>query len=110
MSVAMMAHKEQRERPTMRDSKERKPPATSRRRLLKAGAVLVAGGAALPAQDLIRVSTQASAQGAADAELIRLQSARRILLKGGTVLTLDRQLGDFAQADVLMEDGKVHEV
>jgi 5-methylthioadenosine/S-adenosylhomocysteine deaminase len=56
----------------------------------------------------------AIAQGAGaaqpDAELARLQGQRRILLKGGVVLTLDRQVGDFAQADVLIEDGKISAV
>jgi cytosine/adenosine deaminase-related metal-dependent hydrolase len=54
----------------------------------------------------------APAQGGTDvgAELVRLQGQRRILLKGGVVLTLDRQVGDFAQADVLIEDGKIREV
>ena len=57
-------------------------------------------------------ATSAAAQGAAgaDPELGRLQAQRRILLKGGVVLTLDRQVGDFAQADVLIEDGKIREV
>ena len=45
-----------------------------------------------------------------DAELRALQGARRILLKGGVVLSLDPQVGDFAQADVLIEDGKIREV
>jgi hypothetical protein len=48
--------------------------------------------------------------GAADAELARVQGERRILLKGGVVLSLDRQVGDFAQADVLIEGGKIREV
>jgi cytosine/adenosine deaminase-related metal-dependent hydrolase len=75
----------------------------SRRTFLKAGAGLAAG-AALPAA--------ASAQGgpAADPDLARLQSARRILLKGGVVLTMDPQVGPFANADVLIENGKVREV
>ena len=51
---------------------------------------------------------QAAAQG--DAELARVQGARRILIKGGVVLTLDRAVGDFASADVLIEDGKIREV
>jgi 5-methylthioadenosine/S-adenosylhomocysteine deaminase len=38
------------------------------------------------------------------------KGARRILLKGGLVLSLDRQVGDFARADVLIEDGKIREV
>jgi len=45
-----------------------------------------------------------------DPELARLQAQNRILLKGGVVLSLDRQVGDFAQADVLVENGKIREV
>ena len=45
-----------------------------------------------------------------DAELRGLRGQRRILLRGGVVLTLDRQVGDFAQADVLIEEGKIREV
>jgi 5-methylthioadenosine/S-adenosylhomocysteine deaminase len=45
-----------------------------------------------------------------DAELMRLQGQQRVLLKGGVVLTLDRQVGDFAQADVLIENGKISAV
>jgi cytosine/adenosine deaminase-related metal-dependent hydrolase len=57
----------------------------------------------------------ALAQGAApaaatDPELSRLLTRPRILIKGGVVLTLDRQIGDFARADVLIEDGKIREV
>jgi 5-methylthioadenosine/S-adenosylhomocysteine deaminase len=78
---------------------------TSRRNFLKAGAGLAAGGA-VP----FGLPGRAAAQGAADPELDRLQRGRRILLRGGVVLTLDRQLGDFARADVLIEDGKIREV
>jgi 5-methylthioadenosine/S-adenosylhomocysteine deaminase len=35
---------------------------------------------------------------------------RRILLKGGVVLSLDPQVGDFEQADVLIEGSKIVEV
>src|SRR5262245_9423658 len=73
----------------------------SRRRILKAGAALVAVASATQPR---------SAAAQADADLARLQGARRILLKGGIVLSLDRQVGDFAQADVLIEDGKIREV
>ena len=34
----------------------------------------------------------------------------RILLKGGTVLTLDPKIGNFTQADVLIEGIKIAEV
>jgi cytosine/adenosine deaminase-related metal-dependent hydrolase len=71
----------------------------SRRDILKVGAALATGASVLPAQ--------AKAQ---DGELARVQWARRILIKGGVVLTLDRAVGDFAQADVLIEDGKIREV
>jgi cytosine/adenosine deaminase-related metal-dependent hydrolase len=36
--------------------------------------------------------------------------ARRILIKGAVVLTLDRARGDFANADILIEDGRIREV
>ena len=74
---------------------------TSRRSFFKAGAGLAATGTLLQ-------PGLALAQG--DGDLARVQGARRILLKGGVVLTLDRQVGDFAQADVLIEDGKIREV
>ena len=38
---------------------------------------------------------------------IRTGGTNRILLKGGTVLTLDRALGDFETADVLIEGAKI---
>ncbi len=76
---------------------------TSRRKFLRASAGLAAGVVAAEA-----LPERAIAQG--DAELSRLRRQRRILLKAGVVLTLDRQVGDFAQADVLIEDGKIREV
>ena len=78
---------------------------TSRRNFLRSGAALAVGGIAAPTP-----SSSAFAQGAADSELARAQRQRRVLLRGGVVLTLDRQIGDFAQADVLIEDGKIREV
>jgi len=76
----------------------------SRRTFLKSSAGLVAGGAAA------HVLAGGAVAQEADAELRGLQGQRRILLKGGVVLTLDPQVGDFAQADVLIEDGKIREV
>jgi 5-methylthioadenosine/S-adenosylhomocysteine deaminase len=82
---------------------------SSRRAFLKAGAALAAGGAV---GQVPPGSARAQGVGAADGdpELRRLQTQRRILIKGGVVLTLDRRIGDFAQADVLIEDGKIREV
>jgi 5-methylthioadenosine/S-adenosylhomocysteine deaminase len=78
----------------------------SRRLFLKSSAGLLAAGAAAPGTAL----AQGAGAAAADAELGRLQGQRRILIKGGVVLSLDRQVGDFARADVLIEDGKIREV
>jgi len=80
---------------------------TSRRKFLKSSAGLAAGGTL--AQVFPEKATAQDAA-AADAELARLQRQGRILLKGGVVLTLDRQVGDFASADVLIEDGKIREI
>src|SRR4029077_15922959 len=75
----------------------------SRRAFLRAGAGLAAG-AVLPAT--------ASAQGGqgTDPELARLRSQRRILLKGGVVLTMDSQISHYAKADVLIENVEIREV
>jgi 5-methylthioadenosine/S-adenosylhomocysteine deaminase len=77
----------------------------SRRGFLTAGISLAAGAG------LTQLSpSEAAAQGGSDAELARVQGARRVLLQGGVVLTLDPQVGGFAQADVLIENGKIREV
>ena len=82
---------------------------SSRRAFLKAGAALAAGGAVA---QIPPGSALAQSLGGPDAEteLRRLQTQRRILIKGGVVLSVDRRIGDFAQADVLIEDGKIREV
>src|ERR1700730_3152152 len=54
--------------------------------------------------------SQSERAGDADAELARVQTARRILLKAGVILTVDPQIGDFASADILIEDGKIRDV
>jgi 5-methylthioadenosine/S-adenosylhomocysteine deaminase len=81
----------------------------SRRCFLKSSIGLAAGEAAA---EILPGSAVAQSAGAAqsDTELTRLQRQHPILLKGGVVLTLDRQVGDFVQADVLIEDGKISAV
>src|SRR5580704_2227068 len=79
----------------------------SRRAFLRSGAGLAAGGAVAQA---LAGSAFAQPAGDADAELARMQGQRRILLKGGVVLSLDPQVGDFAKADVLIDDGKIRAV
>ena len=67
----------------------------SRRHILGMGAVGVAGS-------LLSPPAVGSALGS--------DGGRRLLLKDGIVLTLDRSVGDFGQGDVLIEDGKIKTV
>jgi cytosine/adenosine deaminase-related metal-dependent hydrolase len=70
----------------------------SRRRLLQVGAVGL-GSALLP-------STAVASPGATSGG----SAGRRVLLRGGTVLTLDDAIGDFVRADVLVDDGWIRAV
>jgi cytosine/adenosine deaminase-related metal-dependent hydrolase len=83
-------------------------PTTSRRGLLKAGAGLAAGAAVAP---LAPNAAVAQSQDSDAATLERLlganSSSRRVLLKGGTVLSIDPTMGDFAPGDVLIEGKKI---
>jgi 5-methylthioadenosine/S-adenosylhomocysteine deaminase len=85
---------------------KRSTDQTSRRSFVKSGAGLLAAATALPGP----ASAQSAAAGDSDPELSRVQNARRILLKGGIVLTVDSQVGDFASGDILIEDGKIRDV
>ena len=75
--------------------------ASSRRGFLTAGAAAAAGG--LLADKASAQQGSAPKQVSAD----RLQKARRILLKGGMVLSLDPTVGDHERADVLIEGAKI---
>jgi len=78
--------------------------ANSRRDFLLAGAGIVGAAAAAPL-----LSAPAEAQ-VNDNDLTTALSRPRILIKGGVVLSLDRAVGDFAQGDVLIEDGTIRDV
>lgn len=78
----------------------------SRRGFLKGGIGLAAGAAAaqfLPGQ------VAAQQNNANQGLLARLQNpnGRAILLKDGIVLSMDRQVGDFEKADVLIQGNKI---
>src|SRR5262245_61269592 len=75
----------------------------TRRAVLKSGVGLATAAAVTP------LAPQA-ARAQTDAELAQLQKARRVVLRGGIVLSLDPKVGDFASGDVLIEDGKIREV
>src|SRR5262245_5334173 len=75
----------------------------TRRAVLKSGAGLATAVAVAPlAPQAVRAQTYD--------ELAQLQKARRIVLRGGIVLSLDPKVGDFTSGDVLIEDGKIREV
>jgi 5-methylthioadenosine/S-adenosylhomocysteine deaminase len=81
------------------DSAARSAP--SRREFLAAGAAGLAGASLAPPQIAgLRSAAPADLQG-----LIGDARRRRILLRGGVVLSLDPAVGDFEKADVLI-DGK----
>jgi 5-methylthioadenosine/S-adenosylhomocysteine deaminase len=79
----------------------------SRRTFLTVGAGIAAGSVAAQAG---AVPASAQTATAPDSDLAKVQGSRQILIKGGIVLTLDRQIGDFARADVLIEDGRIREI
>ena len=81
----------------------------SRRSFLKGSVGLVAGAAAaqlLPGG----VATQQKTANAATLESLTNAKGRPILLKDGIVLSMDRQVGDFPKADVLIQGKKISAV
>src|SRR6266446_7669327 len=85
-----------------------KPPDTSRRDFIKAGAAGLAGttiAAGLVGTSIAEGQVAAGLRSPQPQNLIGDARRRRILLRGGTVLSLDPRVGDFEKADVLI-DGK----
>ena len=81
------------------------PKEDSRRGFLKRSATLVAAAAAA---QLVpgRVAAQKTAN-AATLEALTNAKQRPILLKDGIVLSMDRQVGDFQKADVLIQGKRI---
>lgn len=73
----------------------------SRRQFIRATAISAIAAPAVVAM----ADTSTAAEKAALVQ--RAASGRPILVKGGCVLTLDRQIGDFEKADVLVEGSKI---
>src|ERR1700686_1182490 len=78
---------------------------SSRRDLLKASAVLVAAAPMLPGT--AAAQERAGSRGAEQITSQPVDPNRRILIKGGTVVSLDRQIGDFGRGDVLIQGKKI---
>src|SRR5438876_7924210 len=84
------------------------PADRSRRDFIKAGAAGLAGttiAAGLAGTSLAAGQVAAGLRSPQPQNLVGDARRRRILLRGGTVLSLDARVGDFEKADVLI-DGK----
>ncbi len=76
--------------------------ANARRRWLKTGGAIAASAGAM---SLFR---PAAAQSRGDREPEHSgRGGRRYLIRGGSVMSMDPKVGDFAEADVLVEGGKI---
>ncbi|MDQ0314433.1 amidohydrolase family protein [Amorphus orientalis] len=87
------------------DAKAGRGPQATRRGFLKTTAAVAAGAAALPA-----LGNQASAQQSSALPDWASQADRPVLIRGGAVLSMDPDVGDFPAADVLVRDGKIAEI
>ncbi len=81
-------------------------PGLGRRQFLAATAAGLAGGACVSGQ--LGGSPAANAPAAQD--LVGDGRKRRILLRGGVVLTLDPRVGDFERANVLVDGKRIAEI
>ena len=72
----------------------------SRRHLIRMGAAVASARAA---------TAQSPSHDAAEAGLtpLNLNPNRRILLKGGTIISMDASVGDFVQGDILIQGKKI---
>lgn len=84
-------------------SRKEQPENATRRGLIGAGAALLAAGSAHSAQPAVGRAA------AGDATLDQLARAgdRPVLIRGGAILSMDRQVGDFERGDLLMQGRKI---
>src|SRR5436309_5941274 len=83
---------------SLRDS-----PRGSRRDFLKASTATAVAAAGLN----LLTATPAAAQANSDAPSDSGKPGRRYIIRGGSVMSMDRSVGDFPQADVLIEGKKI---
>ena len=76
-------------------------PSGSRRQFLQTGAAIAATSVVAAAQSAGREAVEA---GLAP---LTLDPNRRLLLKGGTIVSLDPSVGDFVQGDILIQGNKI---
>src|SRR5262245_51155605 len=83
----------------------------SRRGLLKMGAALAASHAAVRSAGAMQRSTTRQDGSALDpASRSPVNPAHHILLRGGTIITMDPAVGDFARGDVHIQGKHIVEV
>ena len=83
----------------------------SRRGLLKMGAALAAARAAIPMADAAQRTATRQDGGTLDmASRAPVNPTRHILLRGGTIITMDETLGDFVRGDVHIQGKHIVEV
>ena len=78
-------------------------PRGSRRNFLKASTATAVAAAGLN----LLTATPAAAQANSDAPSDSGKPGRRYIIRGGSVMSMDPSVGDFAQADVLIEGKKI---
>src|SRR5262245_32431715 len=94
-----------------RDIEQRGTRSTSRREFLKATtAGLVASNAFLPMPRGTATAQNDQNVAPERIERQRREARGRLVLKGGTVITMDSKVGDFAEADVLIEGTKIVDI
>jgi len=89
------------------------PATTSRRDFLKAGAVGLAGttlAVGLAGTEIASGQVAAGLRSPQPQNLTGDGTKRRILLRGGMVLSLDPKVGDFEKADVLIDGKKITQI
>ena len=79
----------------------------SRRKFLKTGVGLVGGASALPWLASDAAEAQPGDHSLEQLKRARKDSRHRVLLRGGTIISMDPQVGNFARGDVLIEGKKI---
>jgi len=94
-----------RKRSSTRDGRDAdlRTARTSRREFLKTGAGVVGGAAALPWLASGTADAQAGDETLEQLTRSRRDPRRRVLLKGGTIISMDASVGNFAKGDLLIE-------
>ena len=98
------------EAPPAAHDQENNRQSTRRRDFLKSAAAGMMAGATAGSLSASAAEPKAAASGASTLERLtrgKPDPKRRVLIKGGVVMSMDPKVGDFANADVLVEGKKI---